>query len=182
MTRENFIAPILPVIINWAPYGAGHFCPLVYIFLLPVMWINLQVLADRWDNFVLVHTVSIWRHGNWTRGARFMTSSSSDCSHLPSLGVRCQDMIATWSYRNGWGPHGVGACCVDILQARRYTDIGIGSRPKSKYCCNWWVQGGYLDFWRLWVIPELSFSGVRDTGLHFPPPWRRIIITGNKMK
>ncbi len=46
-------------------------CP-DYTFLLPVVRINLQVLTDRWDNFAQVDPVSIWRHGIWTRGTRFM--------------------------------------------------------------------------------------------------------------
>lgn len=136
-------------------------------------------------------------------------------SHLPSLGVRCQDKITTRSYDNElglctwsrsllcWHPHPIcDSKCVKMqllwycenpqkailtVNFRGFllrtpvhtcqcthlglvgdvcwywcTDIGIGSRTKSRYGCNWWVQGGYHDFLRLYgVIPELPFSGVR---------------------
>jgi hypothetical protein len=58
------------LIINRAPHGAGLvFSHGAIPFLFPVIRINLQVLAVRWDNFALVDPVSPNRHGNLRKSA-----------------------------------------------------------------------------------------------------------------
>ena len=55
-------------------------------FLLPILRINFEVLAGKlfeWDDFSLVDPVSIWRHGNRTRGARFMIKKNPIALFLP---------------------------------------------------------------------------------------------------
>ena len=67
-------------------YIHGVVWPPGYTFLLPVMRINInwQVLAGRRDKFALVDPVSIWRHGNWTRGSWFMIRENSIAPFLTS--------------------------------------------------------------------------------------------------
>ena len=49
--------------------GWACFFPRGYTFLFPVIRINLQVLAVRWDNFALVDPVSPNGHGNLRKSA-----------------------------------------------------------------------------------------------------------------
>ena len=54
---------------NSSPTGPGLFPHRALYFQLPVMRINLQVLADRWDNFALFDPVSFWTRDLSPRGS-----------------------------------------------------------------------------------------------------------------
>ncbi len=77
---------------NRAPHGLGFLCPLGYTFYSrSCAWTYKFWLAQvgwLYSGWI----VSLWRHGNWTRGARFLIRENPNCTILP-LDPRNQESV-----------------------------------------------------------------------------------------